>query len=95
MVAGKSSPPDPVQQFALLPGCSWFLEEHQERFIDLSHVYLSKLMIQTASLFKGGKKKLPIRLLKLDRRKYLSRNLNGGISHLKAWKWDCSHLGVL
>lgn len=61
---GKSSPPDPVQQFALLPGCSQFLQEHQEGFIDLSHVYLSKLMIQTASLFKEKKKNITNKTIK-------------------------------
>lgn len=35
---GESSLPDPAQQFALLPDCSWFLQEHHEKFISLSCV---------------------------------------------------------
>lgn len=52
---GKS-PPDPVQQLALLPGCSWFLQEHQEWFTDLSHVDMRKPTIQATSLFIGKEK---------------------------------------
>lgn len=68
---GKSSPPDPAQQFALLPGCSWFLQEHQERLIDLSGVNLKRVKQQSKlPVHIKTRVHTPVRLIKLNRGNY-------------------------